>query len=389
MSSSYSIFKIITEGKASGRFLAGAMLSFSFSIAVILSTIGLMDGFENTLKLALENASGDFIVTSDKGFFLRQKVDAVLGENFSSTAMIEAQAFAGSKGRHKGVLVKGVEPESFKKVTDLDLGRLQNSIVIGKELASALDLNVGDDLVLTFASDNLRDQGGAVLKKYPISKIIMHGIYEKDLRFVYLPIAELAQAFSYRDGAVNKVLLDANSNLGFEASQAAIGAKLPRSFQVEPYWAEYRTLLRAVEVEKTSISLVLQVIVIVAIFNVIAFIIFISEKKAQEFFLLRAFGLSLKQMASFWRKLLVSMWFFSSLLAIALTWLFNIILGKLPIFDLPGDIYVLSSLSLDLGVEDYLLVFSLALVWVLAIGAVTMWRMKKRAVLSGLRQEFK
>ncbi len=50
MSSSYSIFKIITEGKASGRFLAGALLSFSFSIAVILSTIGLMDGFEDHVE---------------------------------------------------------------------------------------------------------------------------------------------------------------------------------------------------------------------------------------------------------------------------------------------------------------------------------------------------
>lgn len=74
MSSSYSIFKIITEGKASGRFLAGALLSFSFSIAVILSTIGLMDGFENTLKSALKNASGDFIVTNENGFFMSQKV---------------------------------------------------------------------------------------------------------------------------------------------------------------------------------------------------------------------------------------------------------------------------------------------------------------------------
>ncbi len=127
---------------------------------------------------------------------------------------------------------------------------------------------------------------------------------------------------------MNKVLLDANKGLGFEASEAAIAAKLPRSFQVEPYWAEYRTLIKAVEVEKTSISLVLQVIVIVAIFNVIAFIIFISEKKAQEFFLLRAFGLSLKQIGIFWRKLLVSMWFFSSILAVGLTWLFNYSAGQ-------------------------------------------------------------
>ncbi len=40
--------------------------------------------------------------------------------------IIESQAFAGKGEANKGVLVKGVEPESFKLVTDLDLGPLTN-----------------------------------------------------------------------------------------------------------------------------------------------------------------------------------------------------------------------------------------------------------------------
>ena len=77
------------------------------------------------------------------------------------------------------------------------------------------------------------------------------------------------------------------------------------------------------------------------------------------------------------------------MIAVGMTWIFNLIIGKLPVFQLPGDIYVLSKLEIQLGLEDYLLVFSLAFLWIFLIGTVTMWRMKKKTVLSGLRQEFK
>lgn len=388
MGSSFSIFKIITEGKAANRFLAASLLSFSFSIAVILSTIGLMDGFENTLKTSLQKSSGDFQLTSEKGFFLKGELDNALA-GFVSSPIMQVEAFAVANGQNKGVLVKGIENDSFKEVTSLDIASLKNGVAIGKELSSALGVGIGDEILLTFASDQMRDQGGAILKKYPVEAVITHGIFEKDLRFVYMDLGALTEAFGYREGAINKVIGLHNPQLGVDGSLIAIKSKLGRKFYVEPFWAEYKTLLKAVEVEKASISLVLQVIVIVAIFNVVAFIIFISEKKSQEFFLLRAFGVSMKKITRFWRGLLFAMWFVSAILSVGFTWVFNILLGKLPIFELPGDIYVLSHLSIELGWEDFALVFSLALGWVLLIGTLTMWRMRQRTVLTGLRQEFK
>lgn len=388
MGPSFSIFKIITEGKAAARFMVAALLSFAFSIAVILSTIGLMDGFENSLKSSLKSSSGDFQITSDRGFFLYDELNEPL-EGFSAAPVLQVEAFAVANGLNKGVLVKGVEKESFENVTSLRIEELKDGVAIGSELAKALKIKLGDELLLTFASDQMRDQGGAILKKYSVESIVSHGIYEKDLRFVYVDIGLLTKAFAYKEGAANKALVSEDPSLGFEKSRLALEAKLGNSFNVDPFWSEYKTLLRAVEVEKASISFVLQVIVIVAIFNVIAFIIFISEKKSQEFFLLRAFGVSMKNITRFWRNLLFAMWLASVLISIGLTWFFNLLLVKLPIFELPGDIYVLSALRIELGWEDYALVFSLALGWVLLIGTLTMWRMKKRTVLTGLRQEFK
>ncbi|MBC76231.1 MAG: hypothetical protein CME64_09465 [Halobacteriovoraceae bacterium] len=387
MGSTWSIFKIISEGRAATRFLVAALLSFSFSISVILSTIGLMDGFEISLRNSLKGSSGDFQVTSTKGYFLLENLENSL-KDYEWSPVMQVEAFAVANEVNKGVLVKGVEPSSFNKVTGLDLD-LNKGIAIGHVLAEELNLNIGDSIRLTFASDKMRDQAGAILKNYAVDSIVTHGIYEKDLRFVYISRNELLETFKYKQGAVNKLLVAGNDGENFETSLSRLEQTLTTPYKVEPYWAEYKTLLKAVEVEKTSISLILQIIVVVAIFNVVAFIIYIMEKKSQEFFLLRAFGASISTISRFWKVLLFFIWFVSSLVAVVMTWVFNLVIGKLPVFELPGDIYVLSKLEIILGLEDYLLVFSLAFFWIFLIGTVTMWRMKKRTVLSGLRQEFK
>jgi len=66
-----SVFKIVLETKSSRRFLVGTIFSFAFSMSVILCTIGLMDGFELTLKQTLATANGDIKLTSSKGFFIK------------------------------------------------------------------------------------------------------------------------------------------------------------------------------------------------------------------------------------------------------------------------------------------------------------------------------
>lgn len=387
MGSTWSIFKIISEGRAATSFLVAALLSFSFSIAVILSTIGLMDGFENSLRKSLKGSSGDFQITSSKGYFLIEKITDSL-EGYKWSPIMQVESFAVANETNKGVLVKGIETKSFNQVTGLNL-ELEKGVAIGVVLAKELGLKLGDELLLTFASDKMRDQAGAILKKYTVDSIVRHGIYEKDLRFVYISRSELLDTFKYKDGAVNKLLLSKNEGQDFEFAFSKLEQVVSHPYKLEPYWAEYKTLLKAVEVEKASISLILQIIVVVAIFNVIAFIIYIMEKKSQEFFLLRAFGASISTISRFWKVLLFFVWFASSVIAVGMTWIFNLIIGKLPVFQLPGDIYVLSKLEIQLGLEDYLLVFSLAFLWIFLIGTVTMWRMKKKTVLSGLRQEFK
>lgn len=390
----FALLKIILEGKSSIRFLIGAIGSFSFSISVILCTVGLMDGFESTLVDSLQKSSGDLIVTSRNGFFHTDDEFLKIGklpQVETLTPITQVEAFFIFNGNSKGVLVKGVEEKSFKEVTSIDLDLKEGELVIGKALMESLGLKVGDEIVLTFASNSKTSQGSPILKSFIISSFVEHGVYEKDMRFVYLSREKLLSTLNYSPDTANMALIKVNGLRKVDQLKAIafdLQTKLPEKYRVETFWDEFKVLLDAVEIEKMSITLVLQMIVVVAIFNIIAFIIFISEKKSQELFLLRALGLNLKTLVTFWYQLLLSVWLISSLISIALTYVFNILLTSLPIFKLPGDIYVLSRLSIDLTPIDFAIVFGLALVWIIFIGYFSLGRLKSKTLLHGLRQEF-
>ncbi|MCT4643126.1 MAG: ABC transporter permease [Bacteriovoracaceae bacterium] len=391
----FQLFKIILEKKSSVRFLIGAILSFAFSIAVILSTVGLMDGFESTLINSLKNSSSDIIVKSSIGVYNSNKLDNKLfsTNDFNVTHVLQMQSFLIHGQTSKAVLVNGVNEVSFSKVLSLGVDKIStNEIMIGKELADELFVNIGDEITFLFSTNKNTIKGSTVLKNFIVTKIIDHGIYEKNLRYVYVNKNTLSSIYGYRPLASNKSYI----KLLYQASKDEISERVSSfesklestAFVFFPFWKEYSTLLEAVGVEKLSITMILQLIVIVSVFNVLAFIIFVLERQSKSFFLLRALGLSKAVLVRFWMYLLVSIWVISCLLSIVFARIFDYLLQNLSIFELPGDIYVLSKLHLDLELNDFLIVFLGAFLWIVLIGGISIYRLKRKRLLFGLRQEF-
>ena len=141
-----SIFKIVLESKSSIRFLIGTIFSFSFSMAVILCTIGLMDGFELTLKKTLAYANGDIKITSSRGFFISDKQIKEEMESHKEikkySPVLQLESFAIINEVSKGVLIKGIYPQEFSELTGMKLEKIKNGVGVGAELAKKFQLKV-------------------------------------------------------------------------------------------------------------------------------------------------------------------------------------------------------------------------------------------------------
>lgn len=397
MHSYKSILKIVLHGRSAGKILLATIFSFTFSIAVILCTFGLMDGFDHLLKSGLRHSSGDVLITSKRGFFnyttdLRRIADLV--HPTAVAPVIQSEAFALYGEASKGVLIRGIEDASFSEATGLNVKVPRGEIALGEELAKQLKVERGDNVSLMLAKGNDSGESLPTIETFTVGQTVKHGIYQKDLRFVYLNGDELGEILNLR-GNINLLIIgveDASRALSsldkVTRAQETLRGELSSQYLVKPFWHEYEYLLEAVKYEKASISLILQLIVVVAIFNIIAFVIYIMEKKAQEFFFLRAVGLSLKSLSRFWFISVVYIWIASCIGAYFFTEFFNWCLKNVSFLQIPGEVYVLSSLSVRLDAEAYITVYGASFVWILLASCIGYLRLKKRPIIQGLRQEF-
>lgn len=396
MRSFLSILKIALHGRSAGKILLATIFSFTFSIAVILCTFGLMDGFDHLLKSGLRHSSGDILITNRKGFFsltpdFIEKIKKINPISYSSVIQTEAFALFGEMSR--GVLVRGIDDEDFSLTIGLNLSVAPGGIVVGEELAKQFNIKVGDSLSLTFGKGNEAASLLPMIQTFRVTSLIKHGIYQKDLRFIYLDRSELGEILGLKK-KINLIVVstekpgELKTLLPITNRTNDLKKTLDSEFLIKPFWDEYDFLIEAVKVEKFSISLILQLIVLVAIFNIVAFVIYIMEKKAQDFFFLRAVGLSLKDISRFWFFSVLIIWSVSCFGAHLLSTLFNWGLQNLSFLKIPGDIYVLSSLNIELDFLAYLTVYGISFVWILVAAFIGYFRLKRRPIMQGLRQEF-
>jgi ABC-type lipoprotein release transport system permease subunit len=387
-----SLGRIFFDQAATWRLLAFSIAGYAFSLSVILSTLGLMDGFESTLKQGLRLAAGDAILTHRQGFF--QLTDDTLEEMQvqgvrAIAGVVQSEAFALSDGKSQGVLARGVDAAEFRAVTGMTFTLPHEGVVVGQTLAQDWQLEAGDTVTLVLA----RGIEGELPQFVPlqVSSIVRHGIHEKDARLVYVAKSRLQEALGLGT-KVNVALLNFGPAFTdvheLEEKIGELADAMGNPWVLKPAWQEFSGLLEAVEVEKTSIAIVLQLIVLVAVFNVAAFLVTLQARKVREFFLLRAFGLPRGRFFAFASTLLVGMWALSCAGALLLVSLFNWLLAHASWLQVPGDIYVLSRLQVLLSLKDYVWVFGLALLWMMILGAFAARKIRRQPLLAGLRQEF-
>ena len=382
-----SLVRIILFRLTALKFALGVVIGMAFSMAVILSTMGLMDGFENALKEGLKKSQGDISLSQEGNFFSWEgEIQKTLAEQGVSeiSPVVKSHAFLLTKDSTQGVLVQGISPLAFYRVTGLKINLEQGGIVIGKELAKKFYLSKGDNVALVYAVGE-----SVVVRRYIVSDVVHHGFYQKDLRQVFLPLEDMQEALNLKK-QINKISFNLPSNNNDWDAIRLFAVKLADllgpEFTTSPYWEEYSVLFKAVKEQKVVIAFMLGLIVIVSIFNILAFVIFLGEKYAREIFLFCVLGMSRLRLGIAWPGIIVFLWGVSCLLSVVFVKIFDGILGYWTLFQLPKEIYYFGRLRLHLESEHYMLIFFLILAWLMIISLGIVWRYRKHSLLKGLRR---
>lgn len=294
----------------SRQILFGGSAPFSFlglilGVAALVASMAVMSGYEETLKNAMTDVTGDMqvvrkgkLVDEWSQFAARLKI---LEPRIQAMARFGyAEAVIARKGQVSGVLFQGVELADLNKVLRIQhrvkSGELKldaDRIAVGQGLAKRFDVKVGEKIYVVvplatpFDSSGFRRQS----KEFYVSAIMDFGKNEWNDRLVLGDLKALQQLTEIGNRYTG-AFIRLNSREESASATVNLMEKLGAGFSVMDWNDVNRNLFEAVKIERAVIFFVVLIIVIVAAFNISSTLYVFIRQKYSDIAILKTLGLS-------------------------------------------------------------------------------------------------
>jgi len=361
----------------------------TIGVAALIATLGIMTGFKEDLQAKILGTNSHIIVTSRTGEVIKAYdalTDKVAGvpEVVAATPFVFKQVLLTSDTGSHGVVLRGIDVRREPTVTDiaknLKSGSLEElervgpagkappaqadqaaepppqlpGIVIGKELSLRLGVLLGDRLNVVSPVGPVSALGMIPkVRGYRVVGVFEAGMFEYDSSLAYVSIKQAQEFFNMGDtvtGIEVKVADVFAADRIAKAIEGAIGF---------PYWARdwmklNKNLFSALKMEKFMMFVLLALVVVVASFNIVSTLTMIVVEKHREIAILKAMGATGKAVTRIFMLNGLVIGVVGTAIGIPLGYGFCWAIQEF--YTLPGDVYYLSRIPVNIKIVDVLTV---------------------------------
>lgn len=286
--------------------IAGVMVG----VMALIVVLAVMTGFTSEFRDKILGINSHVVVQDYTGNIvgyeeIAAKVRTVEGVS-GVTPYLYSQAMITSGDSGTGAVLRGLDPATSPGVLSLgkhlrtgSIAALSSTqterrslpgIILGKELAAQLHVSTHDRVRLISASGPLTPMG--IIPKVSTCEVVgvfETGMYEYDSALAYVSL-ETAQRFFDLPGAVHGLevkTFDLN-----EADQVAkrIEKALGPNFFAKDWMRMNRNIFSALALEKTALSVIMALVVMVAAFNIVSTLIMVVMEKNKDIAILKSMG---------------------------------------------------------------------------------------------------
>jgi len=281
-----------------------SMLGIALGVTALITVLSVMNGFEKEVRGRILDMVSHLTVSSFDGR-LRGWSDVVMQvkehpQVIDAAPYVEAQGMLIYGKKVNGTLIRGIVPSMEPGVssvaekmvqgqlTDLKPGAFE--VILGRDLARILRVDVGDKVTMVTPSANVTPAGVAPrLKRFKVVGIFYVGMYEYDSSLAIIHLDDARRLFRMQDSVtgVRAKLKDlfAAPQVRYELQQSELGTYWVRD------WSSYHAnWFRAVKIEKRMIFLLLLLIIAVAAFNIVSTLVMLVTDKESDIAILRTLG---------------------------------------------------------------------------------------------------
>ncbi len=167
-------------------------------------------------------------------------------------------------------------------------------IVVGRELARALKVYVGDTVNVVSPFGDLGPAGPQPKSRpFRVAAIFYSGMYEYDSKFAYLELREAQRFFGTGDSVTGLELKVKDVDSARPVTRRILTALDGYPYRVKDWGEMNRNLFSALMMEKVVMAVILGFIVLVASFIIIATLIMLVLEKTREIAVLKSMGAGL------------------------------------------------------------------------------------------------
>ena len=359
-------------------------------VAALICVLSVMNGFQADIQKKIIGAQAHINVYGDLDKTQLARLEGVLRDQPKVAAFAPfalGQAIVTYHGRTFGVVLKGIDPKQSFAVNTLAKSLSQGSwkeieaakhtpkpggpggrpgsappVVLGEELAKNLGVWLGEDVVF-ISPQEVGTAFGLVprMKRLRVVGLLHTGYYEYDSATSYAGLGDAADFLSLKAGASGMEVRLKNLN-DADRMASTLQRELGFDYVVRSFHQMNRTLFAALKLEKYVMFLIVTLIVMVAAFNIASNLILLGTEKMRDIGLLKAMGATPRQVHRIflWEGLLIGGFgvLAGTLLGLGLCW----VIWRYPIVELPGDIYYLSRVPVDVEPLDLAAIISSGLV---------------------------
>jgi lipoprotein-releasing system permease protein len=313
---------------------------------------------------------------------LLRKIGSVPHVTGSAPAIFK-QVFIASSDSNQGAALKGVNPRLESQVSDFfsqviagDPHALDESvdssansdwpardnILIGREMARALRVNIGDTLKVFYPMGRLTPLGMTYSERtLKIAAIFQSGLWDIDSNWAYVNIDTARRLFSFPPGSALVIQFKIDDLENAEAIARIIRDRAGPGF-VTSTWIELnKPLFSALKLEKLALFLTIGLIVFVASLNIVTTLIMMVLEKQGDIAILTAMGATSKtiQRVFMFQGLIIGLigTVIGNVLGMAISWT----LDKYHLIRLEAEIYSIPYVPFHIRVWDSVLISGTAL----------------------------
>jgi lipoprotein-releasing system permease protein len=302
-----------------GVITAISVAGVAAGVASLVIALAITNGMRRDLQDRLLGSTAHVLLMREAGDGFRGDWRALL-ERLSKVPHVTAaapgiyeQVLISYGARSGGALIKGIVPDDERRVSDL-LGSVKAGssaelepdrspagsmaappILIGKDLAQSLGVEVGDSVLVTSPQGDLTPLG--LVPRYQRCRVVgvfASGFYQYDSSYAFMRLADAQRLFSEPD-LVSVMSFKVDDLYQADVVAREIEKAAGPGYQATSWMEQNRELFRALKLEQIVTFIVLALIVCVAALNILIALTMMVMEKTKDIAVMMSFGVTMAQ----------------------------------------------------------------------------------------------